>query len=84
MNNLLAFLPEVVRKFIAIIVAYSTTLVGGYIWLDSKIKAAEDNAISMVKEMRHEDMANINNRLNDIRDDLRVIKKVLMERGGGK
>jgi hypothetical protein len=76
------FLPSFIKKTIAFIVAYSTALISGYVWLEAKIKAAEDNAVTMMKEYRKGDMDNLNRQLDDIKQDLRDVKNILMRKTG--
>ena len=76
----MSFIPEFLKKMMAFMIAYSTAIVGGYIWFEAKIKAAEDNAIIMMKEYRKTDMEHLNGQLRDIKDDLRDVKRILMER----
>ena len=79
MNTLLGLIPDLLKKILAFVIAYSTALVGGYMWLENKIQAAEDNAIKTMKEYRQADMESLNQRLDDIKTDVGIIKKALIE-----
>jgi nitrogen fixation/metabolism regulation signal transduction histidine kinase len=80
MFEMFKFLPAVVKKVAAFFIAYSTALISGYVWFEAKIKAAEDNAIVIMKEYRQTDMNTLQRELDDIKSDVRDVKRILMEK----
>lgn len=80
MLDFFKYLPLAFKKIFAFFMAYTTALISGYVWLEAKIKAAEDNAIVMMKEYRKDDMSMLNRQLYDIKQDLRDVKIILMKK----
>lgn len=80
MTKLLELFQFFASKFIAICVAIASFTYTGIKWHQNELEAVELKVISQVKEMRKTDMDNINQRLDDIKTDVRDIKNHLINK----
>jgi len=79
MLNLIKLLQTFVSKVVSIVVAIVGLTYTGIKWHQNELEAVENKVIAKVKEYRKEDMDNLKVRLDDIKQDVGIIKKVLME-----
>jgi hypothetical protein len=70
---------EALKKFVGFIVFLVGLTFTGVKWHQSELEAVELKVISKVKEFRQDDMRHLDTQLNDIKGDVRIIKKILME-----
>ncbi len=73
-------LIEGIKKIIGLIVFILGLSFTGFQWHRSELQAVENKVITTVKEYRTEDMTTLRIQLDDIKEDLRDIKKIMMER----
>ena len=78
MTKLIEFLSHLrttVKATLAIIAMIVGATVGGITFFDSKIEASEKKII----ELRREDMSRLEGRLTSMEDDIKFIKRFLIE-----
>jgi len=80
MTKLLELFQFFASKFIAICVAIASFTYTGVKWHQNELEAVELKVIARVEKMRDTDMGNLNQRLDDIKTDVRDIKNHLMRK----
>jgi 5-bromo-4-chloroindolyl phosphate hydrolysis protein len=71
---------NLIKKSIAAIVAIITMTVGVVQYIDKAKSEVKKEVIEKVAEWRQGDIKHINSKLDDLKDDMRIIKQALIER----